>query len=72
MKKIVFILSSISLVLVVACSAISAKEKNKSIEPKVFELTNKIVENVHYNKQMLNDEFSKKVFDIFIDNIDPN
>ncbi len=72
MKKIVYVLSAISLVLVVACSAISAKEKDKAIEPEVFEITNTIVDNVHYNRQELNDDFSKKVFDVFIENIDPN
>ncbi|MBK21454.1 MAG: tail-specific protease [Flavobacteriales bacterium] len=72
MKKIVYILSVISLVLVVACSAISAKEKDKAIEPEVFEITNTIVDNIHYNRQELNDDFSKKVFDVFIENIDPN
>jgi carboxyl-terminal processing protease len=70
----VYVLSAISIVLVVSCSAISAKDKNKNknIEPEVFELTNVIVENIHYNKQLLNDEFSKKVFDVFLENIDPN
>jgi len=63
-------LSAVSIVLVVACSAISVK--NKDIEPTVFELTNTIVDNIHYNKQLLNDEFSKKVFDVFLENIDPN
>ncbi len=73
MKKVLAVLSGVSIALVVACSAISAKEKDKkSIEPKVFELTNKIVENVHYNKQVLNDDFSKKVFEVFLENIDPN
>ena len=72
MKKIVYVLSVISLVLVVACSAISAKEKDKAIEPEVFEITNTIVDNIHYNRQELNDDFSKKVFDVFIENIDPN
>ncbi len=74
MKRFVYVLSAISIVLVVSCSAISAKDKNKSknIEPEVFQLTNVIVENIHYNKQLLNDEFSKKVFDVFLDNIDPN
>ena len=74
MKRVVYVLSAISIVLVVSCSAISAKDKNKNknIEPEVFELTNVIVENIHYNKQLLNDEFSKKVFDVFLENIDPN
>jgi carboxyl-terminal processing protease len=70
MRKVVCILSAVSIVLVVACSAISVKDKN--IEPSVFELTSTIVDNVHYNKQLLNDEFSKKVFDVFLENIDPN
>ena len=70
MRRVVYFLSAVSIVLVVACSAISVK--NKDIEPTVFELTNTIVDNIHYNKQLLNDEFSKKVFDVFLENIDPN
>ncbi len=72
MRNVVSILSAVSIVLVVACSAISAKDKDKSIEPKVFELTNKIVDDIHYNKQLINDDFSGKVFEVFLDNIDPN
>ena len=40
--------------------------------PPVKEKPNTVVDDVHYNKQMLNDDFSKKVFDVFIENIDPN
>lgn len=72
MRRVVYVLIAFSIVLVVACSAISAKGKDKDIEPKVFELTNAIVDNIHYNKQLLNDEFSKKVFEVFLENIDPN
>ena len=72
MSRLVYVLSAFSIVLVVACSAISANGKDKDVEPKVFELTNAIVDNIHYNKQLLNDEFSKKVFEVFIENIDPN
>jgi len=72
MKKIVYILSAISIVLVVACSSAKEKDKAINIEPKVFEITNTVVEDVHYNKQNLNDDFSKKVFDVFVENIDPN
>lgn len=72
MKKIVYILSAISIGLVVACSSAKEKDKAINIEPKVFEITNTVVDDVHYNKQMLNDDFSKKVFDVFVENIDPN
>ena len=72
MKKIVYILSAISIGLVVACSSAKEKDKAINIEPKVFEITNTVVEDVHYNKQKLNDDFSKKVFDVFVENIDPN
>tara|TARA_B100000401_G_scaffold370196_1_gene268990 strand:- start:5125 stop:7221 length:2097 start_codon:yes stop_codon:yes gene_type:complete len=72
MKKIVYVLSAVSIGLVVACSSAKEKDKAINIEPKVFEITNTVVDDVHYNKQMLNDDFSKKVFDVFIENIDPN
>ena len=72
MKKIVYVLSAVSIGLVVACSSAKEKDKAINIEPKVFEITNTVVDDVHYNKQMLNDDFSKKVFDVFVENIDPN
>ena len=72
MKKIVYVLSAISIGLIAACSSAKEKDKAINIEPKVFEITNTIVDDVHYNKQKLNDDFSKKVFELFIENIDPN
>ncbi len=72
MKKVVYILSAISVVCVVACSAIAAKDKKENNESVVFDLSNKLIDNVHYNKQSLNDKFSKDAFTVFLDNIDPN
>ena len=61
MKKVLAVLSGVSIALVVACSAISTKEKDKkSIEPKVFELTNKIVENA----KLMAQEFINMDYDI--------
>ena len=57
MKKVVYILSAISVVCVVACSAIAAKDKKENNESVVFDLSNKLIDNVHYNKQSLNDKF---------------
>ena len=71
MKKLIYIFSAIAVVLLIACSAITVKEKANN-EKLVFDLTNKLASNLHYNKQDLNDEFSKRVFDAFLENIDPN
>ena len=71
MKKLIYIFSTIAVVLLMACSAITVKEKVNN-EKLVFDLTNKLSSNLHYNKQDLNDEFSKRVFDGFLENIDPN
>ena len=71
MKKLIYIFSAIAVVLLMACSAITVKEKVNN-EKLVFDLTNKLSSNLHYNKQDLNDEFSKRVFDGFLENIDPN
>lgn len=71
MKKLIYIFSAIAVVLLIACSAITVKEKANN-EKLVFDLANKLSSNLHYNKQDLNDEFSKKVFDAFLENIDPN
>ena len=71
MKKLIYIFSAIAVVLLIACSAITVKEKANN-EKLVFDLTNKLSSNLHYNKQDLNDEFSKRVFDAFLENIDPN
>ena len=56
----------------VACSAVSAKKKDTNKEPVVFDLTNKLIQEIHYNQQSLNDEFSKNVFDAFLESADPN
>ena len=72
MKKIVYILSGISVVLVVACSAIAVEGLDSKNEDQVFNLTNVLINNIHYNQQTLDDEFSKKAFEAFLDNIDPN
>ncbi len=72
MKKIVYILSTISIVLVVACGAVAVKNQKENNEPVVFDLTYNLLDNLHYNKQTLNDEFSKNVFEVFLENIDPN
>ncbi len=72
MKKVVYILSAISIILVVACSAIAIEGAEGENEKQVFSLTNKLISNVHYNQLVLNDEFSKNVFDQFLENIDPN
>lgn len=72
MKKIVYIFSAISIVLVVACGAVAVKNQKENNEPVVFDLTYKLLDNLHYNKQTLNDEFSKNVFEVFLENIDPN
>ena len=72
MKKVLYILSASTIVFVVACSAITAKKKEISKEPIVFDLTNKLIQQIHYNQQSLNDEFSKKVFEAFLESADPN
>ncbi len=72
MKKVVYFLSAISVVFVVACSAIAIEGEESKNEKQVFDLTNTLISNIHYNQIVLNDEFSKKAFDAFLDNIDPN
>ena len=72
MKKVVYILSIVIIVFVVACSAVTAKKKASNKEPVVFDLTNKLIQQTHYNKQVLNDEFSKNAFEAFLESADPN
>lgn len=72
MKKVVYILSAISIICVVACSAIAVKGGEDNNEDQVFGLTNTLLSNIHYNQLVLNDEFSKNAFEAFLDNIDPN
>jgi carboxyl-terminal processing protease len=72
MKKVVYILSVVVLVFVVACSAVTANKKAINKEPVIFDLTNKLIQQIHYNKQVLNDEFSKNAFEAFLESADPN
>ena len=73
MKKGIIILSVVVSVIVGACSAVAIKESTKSEkEAAVVDLTKKLVTDLHYNNQELNDEFSKKVFEMLLKNIDPN
>ena len=73
MKKGIIILSVVLSIIVGACSAVAIKESTKSEkESAVVDLTKKLVSDLHYNNQELNDEFSKKVFEMLLKNIDPN
>ena len=72
MKKVIYIFSAVVIGFFVACSAVSAKKKDTNKEPVVFDLTNKLIQEIHYNQQSLNDEFSKNVFDAFLESADPN
>lgn len=73
MKKIIIVLGVVTTLIVGACSAVAIKESTKSSnEVAVIDLTKKLVADLHYNNQELNDEFSKKVFDMLLENIDPN
>jgi carboxyl-terminal processing protease len=73
MKKGIIILGVVVSIVVGACSAVAIKESSKSEkEVAVVDLTKKLVSDLHYNNQELNDEFSKKVFEMLLKNIDPN
>lgn len=73
MKKTLIILSAIATVIVGACSAVSVKESKKgNKEVAVIDLTKKLVNDLHYNRLELNDEFSKKAFEMLLESIDPN
>ena len=73
MKKGIIILSVVLSIIVGACSAVAIKESTKiEKEFAVVDLTKKLVSDLHYNNQELNDEFSKKVFEMLLKNIDPN
>lgn len=72
MKKILFALSGVMIVVLVACSAAAAVKETSDKEKAVLNITKEFTAQTHYNKQDLNDEFSKKAFECFLDNIDPN
>ena len=73
MKKGIIILGVVVSIIVGACSAVAIKETAKNDkEVAVVDLTKKLVTDLHYNNQELNDEFSKKVFEMLLKNIDPN
>ncbi len=73
MKKGIIVLGVVVSIIVGACSAVAIKESTKSEkEVAVVDLTKKLVTDLHYNNQELNDEFSKKVFEMLLKNIDPN
>lgn len=73
MKKVIIVLGVVTTIIVGACSAVAIKESIKSNkEIAVLDLTKRLVSELHYNKQELNDEFSKKVFEMLLENIDPN
>ncbi len=73
MRKIIIVLGVVTTIIVGACSAVAIKETTKSNkEVAVVNLTKKLVTDLHYNNQELNDEFSKKVFEMLLENVDPN
>lgn len=73
MKKTLIILGTITTVIIGACSAVAVKETKKADkEVAVIDLTKKLVNDLHYNRLELNDEFSKKAFDMLLESIDPN
>lgn len=73
MKKIIIILGVFVTIFFIGCKGVEAEESsNLQKEIPVLDLTKKLVSELHYNKQELNDEFSKKVFEMLLKNIDPN
>ena len=64
MKKGIIILSVVASIIVGACSAVAIKESTKNEkEAALIDLTKKLVTDLHYNNQELNDEFSKLEID---------
>lgn len=71
MKKILYALLGLVVVLIVACSAAVGVKENNNKEKAIVKITHQFTASSHYNQQELNDEFSKKAFGCFLDNIDP-
>lgn len=73
MKKILIFTGVITTIIIGACRPVSLQETSKNEkEIAIMDLTAKLSNDLHYNQLSLNDEFSKKAFDLLLDNIDPN